>query len=211
MPAARPADAMTTLELDRGRLRFDEHGLLCGVCQDAASGEVLMVAWLSREALAATLETGRATFWSRSRGELWVKGANSGNTLEVVRIRADCDGDTLLLEVVPHGPACHTGSTSCFGAEGGGILAVLRETIEARRDADPADSYTARLLHGPRGYVERKVGEEAVETITEPADSERISEEAADLLFHLLALLARDGRDPLEPLRVLEARRRAEN
>ncbi len=130
--------------------------------------------------------------------------------LEVVRARRDCDGDTVLLEVVASGPACHTGSRSCFGADGGGILAVLRETIEARRGADPAGSYTARLLHGPRRFVERKVGEEAVETITEPADSERIAEEAADLLFHLLALLARDGRDPLEPLRVLEARRRTD-
>ena len=199
---------MTGIDLDLDALRFDDRGLVCAVCQDAATGEVLMVAWQSREALERTIATRRATFWSRSRGELWEKGATSGNVLEVVRLRPDCDGDTVLLEVLASGPACHTGSRSCFGADGGGILAVLRETIESRRGSDPAASYTARLLHGPRSYVERKVGEEAVETITEPAGSDRIAEEAADLLFHLLALLARDENDPLEPLRVLEARRR---
>jgi phosphoribosyl-ATP pyrophosphohydrolase/phosphoribosyl-AMP cyclohydrolase len=197
-------------DLDLDALRFDERGLLTAVCQDAATGEVLMVAWQSRAALEQTLTSGRATFWSRSRGELWEKGATSGNVLEVVRIRPDCDGDAVLLEVVPRGPACHTGALSCFGADGGGILAVLRETIASRRGADPEGSYTARLLHGPRAYVERKVGEEAVETITERADSERIAEEAADLVFHLLALLAHDGRDPLEPLRVLAERHRPE-
>lgn len=199
---------MTDLDLDLDALCFDERGLVTAVCQDAATGEVLMVAWQSREALERTLESGWATFWSRSREELWQKGATSGNGLEVVGVRRDCDGDTVLLEVVPHGPACHTGSLSCFGGDGGGILAVLRETIAARRGADPAASYTARLLHGPRAYVERKVGEEAVETITERSDSVRIAEEAADLVFHLLALLAHDGRDPLEPLRVLEGRHR---
>jgi len=188
--------------------RFGPDGLVACVCQDAASGEVLMVAWQTAEALERTLTTRRATFWSRSRGELWEKGATSGNVLEVEWARLDCDGDAVLLGVVPRGPACHTGSRSCFGDDGGGVLGELASTLAARRDADPRESYAARFLHGPREHAARKVGEEAVEALLAPPGSPELIGEVADLWFHSMLLLARDGLDPLEPLRVLLARRR---
>lgn len=200
MPDAGAADALIA------QVRFDGDGLVPCVCQHAATGEVLMVAWANAEALRRTVEDRRATFWSRSRGELWEKGATSGNGLAVEAVRLDCDGDTVLVEVTPAGPACHTGSRSCFGADGGGVLGRLRATIEERRDADPASSYTARLLGSPRGYVARKVGEEAAEVLTEEAGSDALVGEVADLWFHAMLLLARDGRDPLEPLAVLRQR-----
>jgi phosphoribosyl-ATP pyrophosphohydrolase/phosphoribosyl-AMP cyclohydrolase len=200
MPEPRAADALIA------GLAFDPAGLVACVCQHAATGEVLMVAWANEEAVRRTVETGCATFWSRSRGELWEKGATSGNALTVEAVRPDCDGDTLLLEVTPAGPACHTGTRSCFGDDGGGVLGRLRATIAARADADPAGSYTARLLAGPRAYVARKVGEEAAEVLTEEPASDALVSEVADLWFHSMLLLARDGRDPLAPLAVLHER-----
>jgi phosphoribosyl-ATP pyrophosphohydrolase/phosphoribosyl-AMP cyclohydrolase len=200
MSHAWTADALTAA------VRFDPDGLVPCVCQHAATGEVLMVAWANAAALALTVERGVATFWSRSRGELWEKGATSGNRLRVEAIRLDCDADTVLLEVVPDGPACHTGARSCFGDDGGGILGRIRATIEARVGADPADSYTARLLGAPRSHVARKVGEEAAEVLTEEPGSDALVGEVADLWFHSLVLLARDGLDPLAPLAVLLAR-----
>jgi phosphoribosyl-ATP pyrophosphohydrolase/phosphoribosyl-AMP cyclohydrolase len=200
VPPPGAADALIA------QIRFDAQGLVPCVCQHAATGEVLMVAWASAEAVRRTVESGRATFWSRSRAELWEKGTTSGNGLALEAIRLDCDGDTLLLEVSPTGPACHTGSRSCFGDDGGGVLGRLRATIAERRGADPASSYTARMLHGPRAYVARKVGEEAAEVLTEEPGSDALVGEVADLWFHSLLLLARDGRDPLEPLEVLRAR-----
>ena len=180
------------------------------VVQDDDSGEVLMLAWMDDEALQATRSTGLAHFHSRSRDQLWQKGATSGNHLAVEAVRVDCDGDTLLVEVSPAGPACHTGSRSCFGGDGGGVLGRLRATIETRRDADAETSYTARLLHGPRAYVARKVGEEAAEVLTEEPGSEALVSEVADLWFHSMLLLARDGLDPLAPLDVLHARHSGE-
>jgi phosphoribosyl-ATP pyrophosphohydrolase/phosphoribosyl-AMP cyclohydrolase len=206
MPDQGAADPLTLGGLAES-VRYGGDGLVACVCQDAATGEVLMVAWQTEEALARTLATRRATFWSRSRGELWEKGATSGNVLEVEWARLDCDGDTVLLGVVPSGPACHTGARSCFGADGGGVLAELAATLAARRDADPQTSYTARFLHGPREHAARKVGEEAVEVLLAEAGSPELVGEVADLWFHSLLLLARDGLDPLEPLRVLLARR----
>lgn len=200
MPQSGAADALIA------QIRFDAQGLVPCVCQHAATGEVLMVAWANVEAVRQTVETARATFWSRSRGELWQKGASSGNHLVVDAVRVDCDGDTLLVEVSPAGPSCHTGSRSCFGADGGGVLGRLRAIIAERADADPETSYTARLLHGPRAYVARKVGEEAAEVLTEEPGSNALVGEVADLWFHSLLLLARDGRDPLEPLEVLRSR-----
>ena len=161
-----------------------------------------------REALERTLASGRATFWSRSRGELWEKGATSGNALDVVEIAADCDGDTLLLRVTPHGPACHTGQETCFGARRAFPVELAR-TIEARRGAEPGDSYVARLLNAPREHVARKVGEESVEVLLAEAGSDALVGEVADLWFHSMLLLARDGIDPLAPLAELERRHRA--
>jgi phosphoribosyl-AMP cyclohydrolase / phosphoribosyl-ATP pyrophosphohydrolase len=202
MPEPGTADALIE------RVRFDRHGLVACICQHAATGEVLMVAYADAEALRRTVADGLATFWSRSRGEYWTKGATSGNHLRVEAIRPDCDGDALLFEVVPDGPACHTGTRSCFGEDGGGIAGRLRVMLQARRDADPAGSYTARLLHAPRAHVARKVGEEAAEVLTEEPASDALVAEVADLWFHSMLLLARDGIDPLAPLDVLRRRHR---
>ena len=196
------------MSVDPATLSYDGDGLVACICQDAASGDVLMFAWANREAVERTLATGRAWFWSRSRGELWEKGATSGNTLAVVDVRPDCDGDALLLRVQPHGPACHTGAETCWG-ERSSFPAALARTIEARRAADPSTSYVARLLNGPREHAARKVGEEATEVLlAEPGSDEQVGE-VADLLFHALVLLARDGRDPLDALAEL-ARRHAQ-
>ena len=165
-----------------------------------------MVAWANAEAVRRTVETGRATFWSRSRGELWEKGATSGNHLAVEALRPDCDGDTLLVEVTPAGPACHTGSRSCFGDDGGGVLGRLRATITARAGADAGELLHRAPARSPRAYVARKVGEEAAEVLTEEPGSDALVGEVADLWFHSMVLLARDGLDPLAPLDVLRAR-----
>jgi phosphoribosyl-AMP cyclohydrolase / phosphoribosyl-ATP pyrophosphohydrolase len=196
-----------TLELDLGALRFDDAGLITCVCQDATTGAVLMVAWANREALELTIRRGHATFWSRSRGELWDKGATSGNALALVELRADCDRDALLYRVLPSGPACHTGDETCWG-ERTTFPAALARTILERRTADPAASYVARLLGGPREHAARKVGEEATEVLLAVPGSDEQVGEIADLVFHALVLLARDGRDPLDVFAEL-ARRHA--
>lgn len=174
---------------------FDKGGgLVPAIVQDASTRQVLMLAWMSREALDATLESGKVTFFSRSKNRLWVKGATSGNTLSLVSIRLDCDGDTLLVEARPAGPACHTGTISCFDdgdAPGLGFLARLATVIASRKAADPDSSYVARLLAAGPLKVAQKVGEEGVETalagVAESDDA--LTGEAADLLFHLLVLL----------------------
>jgi phosphoribosyl-ATP pyrophosphohydrolase/phosphoribosyl-AMP cyclohydrolase len=196
-----------TLALDLDALRFDAAGLVTCVCQDATSGAVLMVAWATREALELTIASGRATFWSRSRGELWEKGATSGNTLDVVELVADCDGDTVLVLCNARGPACHTGAETCFGP-GRALLDRLGQTIRARAGSDPRESFVARQLGGPREHAARKVGEEAVEVLLAPAASDDLVGEVADLWFHSMLLLARDGLDPLAPLAVLAERHR---
>ena len=160
------------------------------IVQDAEDGRVLMLAWMDEEALRRTRETGEAWFWSRSRGELWHKGETSGNTLAVVELRDDCDGDALLLRVRPAGPTCHTGSVSCFAPE-------LWRTIAQRAQDRPAGSYTAGLLDAGVGACARKVGEEAVEVAVAALEEsdERVVEEAADLVYHLYVLLASRGLD----------------
>jgi phosphoribosyl-ATP pyrophosphohydrolase/phosphoribosyl-AMP cyclohydrolase len=188
-------------------VRYDADGLVPCVCQDAATGEVLMVAWQDEAALSRTLASRRATFWSRSRGELWEKGATSGNVLAVEWARVDCDGDTVLLGVTPSGPACHTGARSCFGDDGASLLPHLARLLTARRAADPQASYASRLLNGPRAHAARKVGEEALEVVLAEPGSDALVGEVADLVFHALLLLAHDDVDPLAPLRVLAERR----
>jgi len=175
-------------------LAFDEAGLLPVVVQDRASGDVLMVAWANAEALARTAETGLAHFWSRSRKSLWRKGETSGNGLRVVEARADCDGDTLLLVVVPEGPACHTGSRTCFGETSptaAGMLEELARVVAERAEAPPEESYTARLLSKGPDQVLKKIGEEATEVVLagRVQSDERLAEETADLLYHLLVAL----------------------
>ena len=161
------------------------------IVQNADDGRVLMLAWMDEEALRRTRETGEAWFWSRSREELWHKGASSGNTLAVVELRDDCDGDAILLRVRPAGPVCHTGSLSCFAPW------LWRRVAERARER-PAGSYVAGLLADGPAAAARKVGEEGVEAALAGVgeSDERLVEELADLWFHSYVLLAARGLDP---------------
>ena len=161
------------------------------IVQDAATNRVLMLAWMDDEALRRTRETGEAWFWSRSRQELWHKGETSGNTLAVEEIRDDCDGDALLLRVRPAGPACHTGSLSCFAPR-------LWRRVAERAKERPAGSYVSALLDEGPAAAARKVGEEGVEAALAGASEsdERLISELADLWFHSYVLLAARGLDP---------------
>ncbi len=163
------------------------------IVQDAESGRVLMLAWMDAEAERLTRETGEAWFWSRSRQELWRKGATSGNTLAVVELRDDCDGDALLVRVRANGPACHTGSLSCFAP-------ALWRTVAERASERPAGSYVAALLDEGVAACARKVGEEGVEVAVAALgeSDERVVEEVADLWFHSYVLLAARGLDPAQ-------------
>jgi phosphoribosyl-ATP pyrophosphohydrolase/phosphoribosyl-AMP cyclohydrolase len=189
-------------------LSWNEQGLLPAVAQDAASGRVLMLAFLNREALAETLATGEVHFWSRSRRELWRKGASSGSLLRVVEILADCDRDAILLKVDPAGPACHKGKESCFFTplaeagearpEAASLNSVLEELAAVIRDRSvnrPAGSYTARLLSEGLDAILKKVGEEAAEVViaSKNEDAQEIVRESADLLYHLLVLWQQAG------------------
>lgn len=201
---------------DLARLRFDERGLVPVVAQDARSGEVLMLAWANREALERTRDRREGTYWSRSRGELWVKGATSGHTQRVVGLVVDCDGDAVLYRVEQEGAACHTGDRSCFHhpivdegeADLGGTLARVYSTIQERLRTLPENSYVARLHAGGLDRVLKKVGEEATEVIlaAKNRDREELATEAADLLFHTFFALAEVGVTPADVARVLASR-----
>jgi len=187
--------------IDLATLRFDDRGLIPVVVQDVGSGAVLMLAYANREAVERTLATGEVWFWSRSRQELWRKGATSGNTLALVEMTADCDADALLVRARPSGPACHRGTRTCFEPnparlELGWLAAFLRE----RAGADPAESYTARLISEGMERIAQKVGEEAVETVIAAVADHRqaLIGEATDLLYHLLVLLQASGVEPEE-------------
>lgn len=174
-------------------LKTNEAGLVPVIVQDRASGDVLMVAWSNAEALAKTVETGFATFWSRSRKALWRKGETSGHGMRVVEARTDCDRDVLLLVVEPQGPACHTNARTCFGEDSptaAGMLEELARVVAGRAQAKPAESYTARLLATPGRAVE-KVQEEAAELAqaARAESDERLAAEAADILYHLVVAL----------------------
>jgi phosphoribosyl-AMP cyclohydrolase / phosphoribosyl-ATP pyrophosphohydrolase len=177
--------------------------LTAAIVQDADDGRVLMLAWMNDEALRLTRETGEAWFWSRSRQELWHKGATSGNTLAVEEIRDDCDGDALLLRVRPAGPACHTGSRSCFAP------ALWRTIVERVRDC-PEGSYTASLADAGIERCAQKLGEEALEAaLSAVAADGRLAEEAADVIYHLYVLLAVAGVDVADVEDVLASRVKA--
>ena len=191
-------------------LVFDANGLLPVIAQDRESGDVLMLAWANAEAVARTAETGLAHFWSRSRKALWRKGETSGHALRVVEARADCDRDALLLVVEPAGPACHTGSRSCFGETSptaAGMPFELARVVRERAEAKPEESYTARLLAKGQGAVLKKIGEEATEVVlAASAESDaRLAEESADLVFHLIVALHQRG---LPLARVMDELRR---
>jgi phosphoribosyl-AMP cyclohydrolase / phosphoribosyl-ATP pyrophosphohydrolase len=187
--------------------------LTAGIVQDDHTGQVLMLGFLDEEALRLTRETGLVHFHSRSRDQLWKKGETSGNTLSVASITPDCDGDALLIRAIPAGPTCHTGSVSCFGgAESVGTLPRLWDTIVSRRDERPEGSYTVSLLEGGVEAAGRKVVEEAVEVLLAATDHsrggspERVAEESADLVYHLMVLLAERGIELGSVLEVLEQR-----
>ena len=206
----------TTFEAIAATIKWDENGLVPAIVQDAASKDVLMMAYMNRDSLKLTLETGETWFWSRSRNELWHKGATSGHIQKVRSVKADCDGDTLLVTVDQTGPACHTGAYSCFhrdvspqpssdaaapAEDGGrfGILSVL-ETVIAKRDAErPEGAYTTYLFEKGLDKILKKVGEETAEVIiaAKNRSPDELRYETSDLIFHLLVLL-REQRLPLD-------------
>jgi phosphoribosyl-ATP pyrophosphohydrolase/phosphoribosyl-AMP cyclohydrolase len=191
------------------------HGLLPAIVQDAASGAVLMLGYMSPEALAATRKSGRVTFWSRSKGRLWTKGESSGNFLEVKHIAVDCDGDTLLILAVPKGPACHLGTPTCWGgsapqsdAQKVAFLGVLEQVIAERIATRPPGSYTTKLLAEGTRRIAQKVGEEGLElalAAVAQSDAEIVGE-AADLFYHALLLLRVKGLSLAQVSAELEAR-----
>jgi phosphoribosyl-ATP pyrophosphohydrolase/phosphoribosyl-AMP cyclohydrolase len=194
---------------------YDERGLVPCVVQDWRTGEVLTLAYVNAEALARTRETGEMHFWSRSRDELWHKGATSGNTQAVKELRLDCDGDALLALVEPAGPACHTGERTCFHT--GELeppapheaLPVLERTLVERQRDRPQGSYTAKLLADPQ-LIAEKLLEEADEVARAAAQESdgRVDEEAADVLYHLAVLMRSRGRSLADAAEVLNGRRR---
>ena len=212
---------MTTAAAAAPEIRWNEAGLAPAVVQHHATGQVLMLGWMNREALRRTLESGAVHFWSRRRQEIWRKGETSGNTLALRSIRTDCDRDALLVRAAPAGPTCHTGAVSCFfepvtggdatggdgpGATGdgpteagfGAVLDRLAAIVERRAAERPEGSYTASLLAAGPGRAAQKVGEEGVETALAAAagSEEELVGEAADLLYHLLVALRSRGVAP---------------
>ena len=188
-------------------LKFDEHGLIPAVVQEATTNDLLTLAYMNAESLRLTLESNETWFWSRSRQELWHKGATSGNTQRVVEIRADCDRDALLIRVEPAGPACHTGARTCFdngsdaapqdqpGPTLGSLLDNLYSLIASRKVERPKGSYTTRLFDEGLEKILAKVEEEALETIMagRKETDQRLVEETSDLLYHLIVLLVQRG------------------
>jgi len=195
-------------------LRFDDRGLIPCVVQDDLTGAILMVAWMNAEAVKLTETTGDVHFWSRSRNELWRKGATSGNTLRLVSITEDCDADTLLVRAIPAGPICHTGATTCFGSGAEATeLSRLFTTIEDRIANPREGSYTAELTSSGVDAIARKVVEEATEVVIAAKNRDAgiqsdddLAEEAADLMYHLLVTLASQGVSLDDVLDVLHTR-----
>ena len=197
------------MSFDSTQIQFDERGLIPVIVQDARTGAVLTLAYMNPESLQKTLATRETWFWSRSRSELWHKGATSGNIQRLVEVRQDCDGDALLVLVEPCGPACHTGKQSCFhrdlageviddaglGQSLGTVLDELYQLIESRQRERPEGSYTTYLFAQGLDKILKKLGEEASETIIAAKNDDRgqLISESADLLFHLLVLLVERG------------------
>jgi phosphoribosyl-ATP pyrophosphohydrolase/phosphoribosyl-AMP cyclohydrolase len=202
------------VQVDEGQVVYDREGLVPCVVQDWNTGEVLTLAYMNEQALQRTRDTGELHLWSRSRGEQWHKGETSGNVQVVRSLRLDCDGDTLLALVEPAGPACHTGERTCFHrgqldppspAE---ALPALERTLAERASERPAGSYTVELLDDP-GRIGEKVMEEAEEVARAAREEsdQRVDEEAADVLYHLLVLLRSRQRSLADVARVLDGRR----
>lgn len=180
-------------------LDFDKlDGLVPAIIQDADTAKVLMLGFMNSEAYAKTVETGKVTFYSRTKQRLWTKGEESGNFLQVVSIKADCDRDTLLIQVHPVGPVCHTGEDTCWGEKNEQpvmFLKLLQDFIDKRHQEMPEGSYTTSLFRSGVNKIAQKVGEEAVETVIEATNGtdERLIYEGADLLYHLIVLLTHKG------------------
>lgn len=197
-------------------LDFDKmDGLVPAVIQDAQTSQVLMLGYMNREALKKTMAEGLVTFFSRSKNRLWTKGETSGNTLKVVNIAEDCDNDSLLIKVNPNGPTCHTGDTSCFGEDAAAkrmaaiqFIARLEEVIQERKANPTEASYTNFLFDKGVNKIAQKVGEEAVETVIDAVagKTDTMKGEAADLLYHLLVLLAATGLELADVVAVLQER-----
>ena len=194
------------------KLAWDKmDNLLPAIVQDALSGKVLMQGYMDQDALAKTLETGKVTFFSRSKQRLWTKGETSGNTLDLVSVACDCDQDSLLVLANPNGPTCHTGVESCWfdgNTPAFTFLADLERVLAARKDADPKSSYTASLYNKGIKRIAQKVGEEGVETALAATvhDKEELKNEAADLLDHLTVLLQASDMSLNDALDVLRER-----
>lgn len=193
-------------------LVYDSNGLIPVVVQDRESGDVLMVAYANAEALRRTVDSGLAHFWSRSRRAIWKKGETSGNVLRVRELRADCDHDALLMVAEPAGPACHTGDRTCFGnatVTAAGVLEDIRRVIAERARTMPEGSYTARLLSKGLDHCLKKLGEESIEVVlaAKGESDERLAEEAADVLYHLLVVLWQRRVAPERVFEVLARRR----
>jgi phosphoribosyl-ATP pyrophosphohydrolase/phosphoribosyl-AMP cyclohydrolase len=174
------------------------NGLIPAIIQDDKTQKVLMLGFMNEEAYDKTLKTGKVTFWSRTKNALWTKGETSGNYLNVVSIKADCDNDTLLIKVNPDGPVCHTGTDTCWGEENDNPMAFLSELqrfIEKRHEEMPEGSYTTSLFQSGVGRMAQKVGEEAVESVIEAmaGNDERLIYEASDMIYHLMVLLTSKG------------------
>jgi len=186
------------------------NGIVPAIIQDARSQKVLMLGFMTQEALEKTKEEGRVTFFSRSKNRLWTKGEESGNFLEVEEILEDCDQDTLLIRAIPAGPVCHTGSDTCFKEENsdGNFISQLQELIHARKEEMPEGSYTTSLFEKGINKIAQKVGEEAVELVIESKDNndDLFLNEAADLVYHLLVLLSAKGKDIKDVSTILEQR-----
>jgi phosphoribosyl-ATP pyrophosphohydrolase/phosphoribosyl-AMP cyclohydrolase len=200
--------------MEPSAINYDAQGYVPVVIQDWRSGEVLTLAYANAEAVAKTRETGELHLWSRSRNELWHKGATSGNTQAVKALRVDCDGDALLALVEPAGPACHTGERTCFftgdlDPAPHEVLPALERTLVARQAERPAGSYTVELLDNP-AHIGEKVEEEAEEVARAAREEtdDRVDNEAADVLYHLLVLLRSRGRSLADVTEVLRERHR---
>lgn len=215
MPAAESTPLSQSISLES--IRYDDRGLVPAIVQDYLDGTVLMMAWMNRESLQKTLETGRTWFWSRSRAELWPKGETSGHVQWVRSLRYDCDSDALLVSVEQVGDiACHTGERSCFHQVNGqkvappaDTLSQLFEIICDRRDNPQEGSYTCKLFAGGDNKILKKIGEEAAEVVMACKDDDKdaIASEAADLLYHTLVALAHHQVDLRAVYRKLQERR----
>ncbi len=188
----------TNFNIDELDFSKESNSLIPAIIQDSATLKVLMLGYMNREALQQTLDLGKVTFFSRSKGRLWTKGESSGNFLYAKQILKDCDSDALLIKAVPVGPTCHTGSTSCFNTDDTeGFIRRLLEVIRQRKEEKPDGSYTVSLFEKGVNKIAQKVGEEAVETVIEAIDcnDDRLIYEASDLIYHLLVLLVHKGMD----------------